>query len=313
MRGVKAASSVGWSLVTSPAPRIGIVVTDAAFYSDEDPDHDTPLLLAALRARGVGAEAVVWHDDTVELAAFDLLAVRSPWDYPERPGEFQAWLERAAASTRVVNAPATMRWNLDKHYLADLEGAGIRVVPTTYAHSVDEARAALTAHPRVVVKPAVSAGARDTGLFDAADERALALATRIIDAGGTAMIQPEVPELSRGWEKALYLIDGRFTHAISKGALLDVGGGLLGGVYQEHPEQVPAYDDEIAFATAVVRAVQTVTGGPLPLYARVDTVRSRAYGLVLLEVELVEPALNLHVAPHATDAVVDALLAAATR
>ncbi|MFC7927731.1 RimK family alpha-L-glutamate ligase [Microbacterium laevaniformans] len=297
--------------MTSPAPRIGIVVTDAAFYSDEDPDHDTPVLLDALRARGAAAEAVVWHDDTVDLAAFDLLAIRSPWDYPERPDEFQAWLERAAASTRVVNAPATMRWNLDKHYLADLEGAGIRVVPTAYADSVDDVRAALAAHDRVVVKPAVSAGARDTGLFDADDERALDLATRIIEAGDTAMIQPEVPELSRGWEKALYLIDGRFTHAISKGALLEVGGGLIGGVYEEHPEQVPAYDDEIAFATAVVQAVQAVTGGPLPLYARVDTVRSRAYGLALLEVELVEPALNLHVAPHVTDAVVDALLTAA--
>lgn len=296
--------------MTSPAPRIGIVVTDAAFYSDEDPDHDTPVLLDALRARGAAAEAVVWHDDTVDLAAFDLLAIRSPWDYPERPDEFQAWLERAAASTRVVNAPATMRWNLDKHYLADLDTAGIRVVPTVYARTRDEAVAALAAQTRIVVKPAVSAGARDTGLFDSDDERALDLATRIIDGGGTAMIQPEVPELSRGWEKALYLIDGRFTHAISKGALLDVGGGLIGGVYEEHPEQVPAYDDEIAFATDVVRAVQSITDGPLPLYARVDMVRSRAYGLALLEVELVEPALNLHVAPHATGAVVDALLAA---
>ncbi|AUG28906.1 MULTISPECIES: RimK family alpha-L-glutamate ligase [Microbacterium] len=295
--------------MSSPAPRIGIVVTDA--YSDEDPDHDTPLLLDALRSRGAAADAVVWHDDRVDLAAFDLLAIRSPWDYPERPAQFQAWLDRAEASTRVVNAPATMRWNLDKHYLAELDGAGIRVVPTAYARSVDDARAALGAHERVVVKPSVSAGARDTGLFDAADPGALALAARIIDGGGTAMIQPEVAELSRGWEKALYLVDGVFTHAISKGALLEVGGGLIGGVYEEHPEQVPAFDDEIAFATEVVRAVQTVTGGPLPLYARIDTVRSRRYGLVLLEVELVEPALNLHVAPHATPAVVDALLRAA--
>jgi len=295
--------------VSSPAPHIGIVVTDA--YSDEDPDHDTPLLLPALHARGAAAEAVIWHDDAVDLAAFDLLAIRSPWDYPERPAEFRAWLERAGSVTRVVNAPATMRWNLDKRYLADLERAGIRVVPTAYADTAAAARTAIAAHARVVVKPTVSAGARDTGLFDSSDPNALALAEAIIAGGGTAMIQPEVPELSRGWEKALYVIDGEFTHAISKGALLAVGGGLIGGVYEEHPEQVPAFDDEIAFASDVVGAVRAVTGGPLPLYARVDTVRSRAHGLALLEVELVEPALNLHVAPHATDAVVDALLRAA--
>jgi hypothetical protein len=98
------------------------------------------------------------------------------------------------------------------------------------------------------------------------------------------MIQPEVPELSRGWEKALYLIDGRFTHAISKGALPEVGGGLIGGVYEEHPEQVPAYDDEIAFATEVVQAVQTVTGGPPPVRPRRHGALAR-YGLALLEVD----------------------------
>ena len=104
--------------MTGAAPRrIGIVVTDA--YADEDPDHDTPLLLEALRARGVAAESVVWHDAGVDLGAFELLVIRSPWDYPERPAEFVAWLDQAAAATRVVNPPHTVRWNLDKRYLAE--------------------------------------------------------------------------------------------------------------------------------------------------------------------------------------------------
>lgn len=296
--------------VTSPRPpRIGIVVTDA--YAPEDPDHDTPLLIAALRARGAEASAVVWHDDTVDLAGFDLLAVRSPWDYPERPAAFAAWLDRAEAATRVVNPPATMRWNLDKHYLRELAGAGIRIVPTAYASTAEAAAAALAAHARVVVKPAVSAGARDTGLFEASDGRALALAARIVAGGGVAMIQPEVAELTAGHEKALYLIDGRFTHAIAKGALLETGGGLIGGVYEENPVPVETTDAERAFAADVLRAVTAVTGAPVPLYARVDLVDSAAHGLCLLEVELVEPALNLHVAPHATGIVADAILRAA--
>lgn len=299
---------------TSPASaRIGIVVTDA--YSVEDPDHDTPLLLDALRGRGRDAEAVVWHDGRTDLAAFGLLVIRSPWDYPERPEEFHAWLDRAERATRVVNAPATMRWNLDKRYLGDLERAGIRVVPTVYAQTADAATAAVsaqrTAARRVVVKPTVSAGARDTGLFEASDPRAFALAARIIEGGGVAMVQPEIAELSAGHEKALYAIDGSFTHAIAKGALLEAGGGLRGGVYVENPVPVDATDAERTFADDVLRAVCAVTGGAMPLYARIDTVDSAEFGLCLLEVELVEPALNLHVAPQVTDAVADAILRAA--
>lgn len=296
--------------LSSTSPRIGIVVTDA--YSEEDPDFDTPLLLAALQDRGATAEAVVWHAGQ-DLTAFDLLVLRSPWDYPDRLAEFTAWLDEAHAATRVVNTPATVRWNLDKSYLRDLAGAGIRVVPTDYCADLAQAQSALAAHghARIVVKPAMSAGARDTGLFDAADPRALALAERIVGRGGVAMIQPEIAELTQGAEKALYAIEGHFTHAIAKGALLAHGGGFLGGVYIEHPEQVAATSTERAFADEVLAAVSAVTGEPTPLYARVDTVDSVDHGLVVLEVELIEPALNLHMAPAAIGAVADAILRAA--
>lgn len=295
-------------VTSSPAPRIGIVVTDV--YAAEDPDYDTPLLLPALAARGADPTAVVWHDAAVDPASFDLLVIRSPWDYPERPAEFAAWLDRAERATRVVNSPATVRWNLDKTYLRDLESAGIRVVPTTYATTADAAGAAIDAHERVVVKPAVSAGARDTGLFDASDAAAVALATRIVARGDVAMIQPEIEELSEGREKALYVIGGDLTHAISKGAILAPGGGFRGGVYRENPVPVEATPAERAFAADVLRAVRRATGGEPPLYARVDTVDSARYGLCLLEVELVEPALNLHVAPHVTGILADAIVSA---
>lgn len=295
-------------VTSSRAPRIGIVVTDV--YAAEDPDYDTPLLLPALAARGADPTAVVWHDAAVDPASFDLLVIRSPWDYPERPAEFAAWLDRAERATRVVNSPATVRWNLDEAYLRDLESAGIRVVPTTYATTADAAGAAIDAHERVVVKPAVSAGARDTGLFDASDAAAVALATRIVARGDVAMIQPEIEELSEGHEKALYVIGGDLTHAISKGAILAPGGGFRGGVYRENPVPVEATPAERAFAADVLRAVRRATGGEAPLYARVDTVDSARYGLCLLEVELVEPALHLHVAPHVTGILADAIVSA---
>ena len=287
------------------APRVGVVVTDA--YPAEDPDHDTAPLVAALRTRGVDAAPVVWHAD-LDWASYDLLVLRSPWDYPERLEEFLAWLARAEAATTVLNPPELVRWNLDKRYLAQLADLGVGVVPTTYRTSLDDVRADLAAAGgRVVLKPAVSAGARDTGLFEADDPAALALAARVLDAGGTVMVQPEVPELSAGREKALYMVDGRLTHAIAKGALLAPGGGLIGGVYVENPQEVDVTDAEAEFARRVVAAVDEATGLGAPLYARVDTVDSAEHGLVLLEAELFEPALNLHVVPAATDHVVAAV------
>jgi len=291
--------------------RIGIIVTNPDFYSLADPDRDTDRLLPALRERGAEAEALIWHDPSVAWGDYDLLVLRSPWDYVLRPADFLSWLDRIeAAGVPLLNEPALIRWNMDKLYLEQLAAAGVAVVPTTYLREATGIASALSAAgaEHVVVKPTVSAGSQRTGLFAADDPAAAQLARAIVDAGDTAMIQPEVPELSAGAEKALYLVDGRFTHAIAKGALLARGGGMIGGVYQERPEPVEASAEEIAVAEQVLAAVVAVTGAAMPLYARIDTVRSAEHGLVLLEAELFEPALNLHVAPQVTATVAEAIL-----
>ena len=146
------------------------------------------------------------------------------------------------------------------------------------------------------------------GLFAREDPAALALARQILDAGGTVMVQPEVPELSEGLEKAVYTLDGRFTHAVAKGALLARGGGLRGGQYQENPQLVDASADEQSFAERVLAAVAEVTGLGTPLYGRIDLVDSAEHGRVLIEAELYEPTYNLHLAPEVTELFVDAIL-----
>lgn len=299
-----------------PRLRIGIVVTDG--YPHEDPDHDTPLLLEALAQRGADATSIVWHDRSVDLSGFDLLVLRSPWDYPDRLDEFVHWLSDAEMLTTVINPPAVVRWNLDKRYLRRLADLGVAVVPTTYVTIASEIASAIEGHApglddRIVVKPAVSAGARDTGLFHRDDPAAVTLAHKILAEGGVAMVQPEVTELSAGHEKALYAFDGELSHAIAKGALLDVGGTLLGGVYQENPVLVDTSAGEREFAQRVLDAVATATENGMPTYARIDVVDSAALGLVLLEVELFEPALNLHVAAHAIEPAASAILRAAAR
>ena len=293
--------------------RIAVVGTEPSFYSELDADVDSPLLTAALRRRGATAEMVSWRDGTVDWATFDVAVLRSPWDYPLHPEEFSAWLDRAEAATTVLNPPALVRWNMDKRYLAQLALAGVPVVPTSYHEDEASLRSGLaqTDEEHVVVKPAVGAGSLHTGLFAREDPALLEPARAAIAAGGTVLLQPEVEELSAGAEKAVYLVDGTVTHAISKGALLERGGGLRGGVYQEHPEIVGVSTAETALAEQVLAAVAAVTGQGIPLYARVDMVDSGRFGLVLLEAELFEPTFNLHLVPEVTALLAEAVLARA--
>ena len=291
--------------------RIGIVTTSPGAFTSADPDRDCAPLVAALRDRGVEADSLDWHDPSVDWASWDLAVLRSPWDYAQHAEEFAQWLDHAGTRTHVLNEPELVRWNMDKHYLLELEAAGIPAIPTTYHRTLDSVRDALAAPTQaahVVVKPAVGAGSQRTGLFAREDPAALALARQILDAGGTVMVQPEVPELSDGLEKAVYTLDGRFTHAVAKGALLARGGGLRGGQYQENPQLVEASAVEQAFAERVLAAVAEVTGLGTPLYGRIDLVDSAEHGRVLIEAELFEPTYNLHLAPEVTELFVDAIL-----
>ncbi|MDL2335376.1 MAG: hypothetical protein QFC55_05035, partial [Chloroflexota bacterium] len=104
-----------------------IALATCAALPDLDPDEQ--LLLEPLRALGVEARAAVWDDATVDWAAFDLVVIRSTWEYASRRDEFVAWTRSVP---RIVNPANVVAWNTDKHYLRDLAAAGVPVVPTDW-------------------------------------------------------------------------------------------------------------------------------------------------------------------------------------
>jgi O-ureido-D-serine cyclo-ligase len=83
-------------------------------------DEDEKPLLAALRSGGCEASPVEWDDAQVSWASFELVLLRSTWDYAERLPEFLDWVEPASPLTRVLNPAPVVRWNTDKHYLGEL-------------------------------------------------------------------------------------------------------------------------------------------------------------------------------------------------
>ena len=92
-------------------------------------DPDEQLVLEPLRRRRIEPVAAAWDDPAVDWAAFDLVVIRSTWDYPTRRPEFIAW---AQSVPRLVNPADVVAWNTDKRYLRDLTDAGLPVVTTSW-------------------------------------------------------------------------------------------------------------------------------------------------------------------------------------
>jgi len=243
-----------------------------------DLDEDGAALLEALDAEGVRAAPVVW-DSGADWAAYDLVVVRSTWDYDRRREQFLAW---AASVPRLANPAEVLAWNTDKTYLQALAAAGVPVVETTWLVPGDVFTPPAGPY---VVKLTVSAGARDTAAYDGGAD-ATAHVQRLLAAGRPVMVQPYLSQVDFLGESSVLCFEGEVSHAASKSALLQVGAGVRNDIdsraFVTPTEPTGAQVDLAMAALAVV-------GQPL-LYARVDLVPGPD-GPLLLELELTEPSL----------------------
>jgi len=291
-------------------PEVALVTARAARGLDED----MPPLTAALAAAGAESQIVDWDDRQADWVRFDLVVPRSAWDYAERLPEFLAWAERVTRLTTLLNPLPVVRWNTDKHYLGELTRAGAPVVPTWYLEPGEDAGRTLDALlaadgcRELVVKPAVGAGSRDARRHARTDRaQILAHIGPLLDAGRSVMLQPYLESVDTSGETALMYIDGRFSHAIRKGALLPAAGAPSTAGLFAPEEIVPRTPgaDELAAAERIL------TAAPFQglLYARVDLLRDPKGQPKLLELELTEPSLFLAHAPGSAERFAAALLA----
>ena len=263
---------------------------------------DLPLL-DAFKRRGIDAEPAIWDKVDISWDKADAVVLRSTWDYYMRLPEFTAWIDSVAPHARLFNAAELVRWNLNKRYLDDLANKGVPVIDTVWAAPGErlDLDAVFAKHgwDAAVVKPAVSAGAHKTRLFQRVEaSEGQALVDDILTESDV-MVQTYLPEVSEQGEIALMYFDGQLSHAVNRGSML-VGGEDA----NEQIERIDATPEYLALGQAALAALPS-----MPLYARVDIARSQAYGLRLLELELIEPSLFFNAAPESVDHFVDTLLA----
>jgi len=292
------------------------LLTERRFEAAAAPENDRffknvlledRLLGDALRSRGISAERVNWSRPDVDWSVFQCVVFRTTWDYFSRFGEFSSWFDRVETQTRILNVPETIRWNLDKHYLADLERRGIPVVRSRYIE-VDED----TPLPNLleeagwkdaILKPCVSGNAYHTYRVNRWNAAEVDAKVRGLRGTAAFMLQPFQEDIARTGEDTLVVLNGRYTHAIRK----KVKDGDF-RVQDDHGCTVHHLEPTREHIKLAERAMAACS--PAPVYGRVDMVRDNDGHLAVMELELIEPELWLRLHPPAADVMAEGIAAA---
>ncbi len=264
---------------------------------------DDAHLVATLHSLGIEALPCVWTDAGVDWGGFDAVLIRTPWDYFQRPAEWSQWLDRLPVPT--INDAALLRWNADKRYLLELQGQGVAIIPTRIAEGAALSTVLGELDGRdLVIKPTVSGGAWHT-VRGVAGSPTFDAAVAQLPAELTYMIQDFIPQIVHDGEWSLLLFDGVFSHAVVKRPARGdyrVQGQFGGSVKAVDPS--PALIDTAHNALRAAAAL----GHPDTAYARVDGVVVDGRFL-LMELEVIEPALFLEGRPDAAERFAANLLA----
>lgn len=258
----------------------------------------------ALRARGHSVDPVPWTEGS-GLSEYDLVLPLVVWGYHLRYADWLGFLNRVQGENlALVNPPELLRWNGDKAYLKELAAKGVPTIETIEVEQLSAAdlknAAEVFGTDELVVKPPVSASATGTHRIRVGEEIPAS------ERGQRMMIQPFLSSIATEGEYAVILFDGAYSHTVvkrPKSGDFRVQPHLGGKTESCDP---PEGSIELAQCALVAAPAEAV-------YARVDIVRGIDGELQIMELELIEPALFLHVAPRGEEAFANAVIAAAER
>lgn len=275
-------------------PRIGFLVShnyDAVLRNAPSFQNEYELLQPYFEREGIELCRVVWTEEGLDLSSYDALIPKAVWDYFDRQIEFVSFLDRAAlGKNRFINPEPIVRWNMNKRYLAELQGRGFNVLPLRIhdQHTpVAELNLDLYGSRKLIAKPSVSGGSKDTIVFDGqARDAATPTLTKILQECDL-IIQPFFEEVQQG-ELSFFFFGQKFSHAVLKKPPQ--------GEFRAHRFFGAEMSTYTPSSVEIDEAAHFVTGAPGGCtYARVDVIRVNQR-LALVELELIEPYLYIEYA-----------------
>jgi glutathione synthase/RimK-type ligase-like ATP-grasp enzyme len=278
--------------------KIGIVsYKDKARYASSVPDEDE-MLMQFLKEKDDEPFVLVWDDPSVVWMDYDVLIIKSTWDYfDDKIDLFYQWLDDIKSKgVKIFNPVDTIKWNADKKYLKDIEAKGLKIVPTEFILQGSlfspDYYFDLFKTGKLILKPSVSGGAKNTITI----EKNKKYNSEEIESWlkkEDYIIQPFIPEILKEGEWSFVFFGKEFSHhllKVPKGndfRVQHVYGGTI------HVPELPV--DLLKQAEKIVKQFADDC-----LYARVDGVNVKGE-LWLMELELIEPYLFFFTNEHSME------------
>jgi glutathione synthase/RimK-type ligase-like ATP-grasp enzyme len=261
------------------------------------------LLIRGFKSQGFEASSVVWADPTIDWNQFDIALIRSTWDYLDEQERFLQVLSQIEdSSCRLFNPLEAVRWNMDKHYLLDLEKWDVPIIPTYLASEAETGALhrmfVENGWQTVILKPTVGLGGSYSRRLPLNE-----LKNTLAELGASYpthkyLIQPFIDDVVSEGEWSFIYFNRQLSHVLlKKPAPNDYRvQGIYGGTIQ--PAEPQARD--------LLQAEAVMAKLPFDLlYARLDFVRVNGQ-LSIIEVELIEPIFSFNLVPESIARLVNA-------
>ena len=256
------------------------------------------LIVEPLSNIGWECDFIPWDSISINWDDFDAVIIRSTWDYQQKEKLFFKTLQSIEASTaNLYNSLDSVKWNINKRYLLELERENISIIPTRLYNSFDfdivSQLFSFFNENKLIIKPCVSANADDTFILEQSKMENLKSVLENTFSQKDFLVQPFIKNIKSEGEYSLIYFGNRLSHVVLKTPkngdfrVQEEHGGILKTINK--PEG-PLID----FGNKVIRTIPYQC-----LYSRVDVVRG-GNNYLLMEVELIEPSLYFNMDPKSS-------------
>lgn len=163
---------------------------------------------------------VVWNDKNIDWKVFDLVIIRSVWDYFHDIEKFYDWLELLRKlNVKTFNSIDTIKNNCHKFYLKKLRENEIKIIPTVFVEKTENLNfdfLTTTHWEKIIIKPAISACSYSTEVFEREDIKQIKKKYSEFAKTNDLLIQKFVPEIMENGEMSMIFFNKKFSHAIVK-------------------------------------------------------------------------------------------------